>query len=155
MIDILRKILDRTPDKRGASQDKTYDIEKVRLATCALFLEMAQIDGEFSDSERDHVITSLKKTYGLSEAAVQELMEAAEEELKGSIDLWQFTNSINQSFPLERKLEVIEMIWQLVYADGYLEKHEDYLMHKLANLLRLSHKQLIAAKLKVKAQCKP
>jgi uncharacterized tellurite resistance protein B-like protein len=51
---------------------------------------------------------------------------------------------------MEEKLQIIENVWRIAYADGRLDKHEDYLVHKLATLLRLSHKQLIEAKLKAK-----
>ena len=70
-------------------------------------------------------------------------------ELKGSIDLWQFTNLINQNYSLEEKIRIIEMVWKIAYADGKLDKHEDYFLHKLSNLLRLTQKQLIEAKLKI------
>ena len=76
-------------------------------------------------------------------------MKSSEAEIEKSIDLWQFTNLINQNYSIEEKLKVIELIWKVAYSDGKLEKHEDYLAHKIAGLLRLSHGQLIDAKLKV------
>lgn len=122
---------------------------RIHIATCALLLEMANIDGEFSESERENIISALKKDYSLSDEETMEIMEASQKELDGSIDLWQFTNLINQNYTLEEKMQIIETIWRLAYADGKLDSHEDYLVHKIAELLRLSHKQLIDAKLKV------
>ena len=148
MIELIKKFFSKenmspTPERSsGSSHD-------VRVATCALFLEMAHIDGEFNDAEKEHIIQILKEDQGLSSEAVAELLKAAKEELKGSIGLWQFTNLINQNYSLEEKIQIIEMVWQLAYTDGTLDKHEDYLLHKMANLLRLTHKQLIEAKLKV------
>ena len=78
-------------------------------------------------------------------------MEAAKEELEGSIDLWRFTSLINENYTMAEKIEVIEEIWRIAYADGHLDKHEDYLVHKMADLLRLTHKQLIDAKLRALA----
>ena len=121
---------------------------------CALFLEMANIDGEFSGSERDNVISLLKRQYGLPDEHILELMETSKKELKGSIDLWQFTNLINQNYSREEKIQIIEMVWEIVYADGRLDRHEDYLVHKLAKLLRLSQKDLIDGKLKVRRRTK-
>ncbi|MBW2063852.1 MAG: TerB family tellurite resistance protein [Deltaproteobacteria bacterium] len=155
MIDILRKLFDKAPDKPQQPGRDLPGRRKIQLATCALFLEMARIDGEFTESEREHIINTMKKACQLSAQEVRGLMEAAEQELEDSIDLWQFTNTINQSLSLEEKKDIIEMMWKVVYADEYLEKHEDYLMHKLANLLRLSHKQLIEAKLKAKPPREP
>ena len=148
MIELVKKFFSKEnispiPERsNGSSHD-------VRVAACALLLEMAHIDGEFSDSEKEQIIQTLKEDHGLSSEAVTELLKAAKEELKGSIDLWQFTNLINQNYSLEEKIRIIEMVWRLAYTDGTLDKHEDYLLHKMANLLRLTHKQLIEAKLKV------
>lgn len=123
--------------------------QKIHVATCALLLEMAHIDGEFSDMERESIISTLKSDYQLPEQDITEFIEATKKELKDSIDLWQFTNRINQHFSPEEKIRIIETVWKVAYADGRLDSHEDYLVHKLAELLRLSHKQLIQAKLNV------
>ena len=148
MIDIVKKFFSGTREP-GAAEIREKEPHDIRVATCALLLEMAHIDGEFSDSEKDHILTHLEEDYGLSGDLAEELIEAAKEELKGSVDLWQFTNLVNQNYAVDEKLKIIEMIWKLAYVDGNLDKHEDYLLHKLAKLLRLSHKQLIDAKLKV------
>ena len=148
MIELVKKYFSK--ENRGPIPERSSGTSHdVRVATCALFLEMAQIDGEFNNSEKEQIIQTLKEDHGLSSEAVAELLKAAKEELKGSIDLWQFTNLINQNYSLEEKIRIIEMVWQLAYTDGTLDKHEDYLLHKMANLLRLTHKQLIEAKLKV------
>ena len=130
------------------------DTIMVRLCTMAapLFLEMANIDGEFSESEKESILSLMTSEYGLSHDIVEELMAAARTELDQSIDLWQFTNLINQNYSPEEKTHIIEMFWKVAYADGRLDSHEDYLLHKLAKLLRLSHKQLIEAKLRAKDQ---
>jgi len=138
------------PDKAGQLQ--THDIH---VATCALLLEMAHIDGEFSETEREHIIEILKSEYGLSVEDSLALMEAAAEEITKSIDLWQFTNLINKNYTEEEKIRIIEIIWRVVYADGILEKYEDYLVHQLGKLLRLTHSQLIEAKLRTKESFSP
>ena len=145
MIDLVKKILgNREPGK----QIKTGSGD-IKLATCAVLLELANIDGKFSKQERDEITAIFKTKYSLSEEEVNELIKSSEAQLENSIDLWQFTNIINQNYDLEEKLKVIETIWEIAYSDGRLEQHEDYLVHKVATLLRLSHKQLIDAKLKI------
>ena len=148
MIDLVRRFFEKGQGTGSADQGTT-ESHDVRVAVCALFLEMANIDGKFSASEQDHVISLLKRQYGLSDQHVVDLMEASQKGLKDSIDLWQFTNLINQNYSRDEKIQIIEMVWQIVYADGRLDKHEDYLVHKLAKLLRLTDKDLIDAKLKV------
>lgn len=136
----------KADDSSDKESERQHDI---RIATCALFLEMANIDGEFSEEEKSSILSILKDEYDLSDEYAAELLETANEELKRSIDLWQFSRLINQNYSMEEKIQIIEMLWKVVYTDKILDKHEDYLIHKLANLLRLTHKQLIDAKLKV------
>ncbi len=149
MTNLVKKFFGKstTDSSRDEEGEKPHNI---RVATCALLIEMSNIDGEFSESERESIISVLKKDYDLSDENAIALVEASNEELKGSIDLWQFTNLINQNYSMEEKLWIIETVWRIAYTDGKLDKHEDYLVHKLAKLLRLTHKQLIEAKLKVK-----
>jgi len=149
MIELVKNFFGkRSMDSPGYQErEKPHDI---RVATCALLLEMSNIDGEFSEPERESIISVLKKDYDLSDENAIAVIEASSEELKGSIDLWQFTNLINQNYSMEEKLSIIEAVWKIAYTDGKLDKHEDYLVHKLSKLLRLTHKQLIEAKLRVK-----
>jgi uncharacterized tellurite resistance protein B-like protein len=148
MIDLLKKFFGKSAVE-STTDHRVEGSHDVRIATCALLLEMANIDGKISELERERIIHILKKDYRLSDEHTAALIEAADEELNRSIDLWQFTNLINQNYSTDEKLQIIETVWKIVYADGRLDQHEDYLVHKLANLLRLTHKQLIDAKLKV------
>ena len=131
---------------RDAGQTSEHDI---RVATCALFVEIARIDNEFSDAEMETILSILKEKYGLSPEHADALIEEAEKELEKSVDLWQFTRRINENYSNEEKIEIIETLWQIVYVDGKMDEHEHYLMGKLQNLLNLTHDQLISAKLKV------
>lgn len=145
MIDLIKKIM----GSKETSNGKQAEAGNINLATCALLLELANIDGKFSKKERDNITEIFKTKYTLREEEINELIKSSEAELEKSIGLWQFTNIINQNYSIEDKLKVIEIVWEVAYSDGRLEKHEDYLAHKVASLLRLSHKQLIDAKLKV------
>ena len=148
MIDLIKEFFERHP--QGGPEDQAREeSHDVRVATGALFLEMANIDGTYSKSEQQSIMTILKKEYHLSDECVDALLEASDEQLKGSIDYWQFTNLINKNYSTAEKLRIIEMVWKIAYTDGTLDKHEDYFVHKLAKLLHLTHKQLIDAKLKI------
>ena len=149
MIDLVKKFF-----AKGEKSDPENQVETsphdIHVATCALLLEMSNIDGEFSDIEKENIISILKKNYQMSDENAAALLEASNEELENSNDLWRFASLINKNYSIEEKESVIEMVWRVAYADGHLDKHEDYLVHKLANLLRLSHSQLIEAKLRAK-----
>ena len=123
--------------------------ERIRVATCALLLEIAHSDEEFTDAERDAIITAVQKEFDLSEELAHELLDLSKKEREKSIDLWQFAKVIRENYSIEEKTKVMETIWKVTYADGTLDPHEDYLVHKLSKLLGLSHKQLIDAKLRV------
>jgi uncharacterized tellurite resistance protein B-like protein len=148
---MLTKLMDFFTNKIAvAPTNKPADTERnLRIATCALMVEIASIDEEFDSREKDRIIALFRDEYGLTEADTEELMQLARGQLDKRIDLWGFTNLINQHFNTEQKLKVIEMIWEVVYADGQLSAHEDYLIHKFYKMLNLSHGQMIDAKMKV------
>jgi uncharacterized tellurite resistance protein B-like protein len=148
MIDLVEKFFGRSGEEK--QEEKVETCHDIRIATLALLLEMSHIDGDFSESERDSIVAILKQNYHVSDEEADTLIESAEGELKGSLDLWQFTSLINQNYTPEEKTEIIEMVWRIAYTDGKLDKHEDFLVHKLADLLHLTHTKLIDAKVKVR-----
>ncbi|MCH7681513.1 TerB family tellurite resistance protein [candidate division KSB1 bacterium] len=148
MLDFINKVFGAV-NQSDSTDSKRVQNHDIRIATCALFLEMAQIDGEFSEKERQSILGILKQEYDLSDEVAVELTEAADKERQDSIDLWQFTNQINENYSEDEKIRVVEFLWKLVYADGKLDQHEDYLIHKLATLLGVRHDQLIDAKVKI------
>ena len=148
MIDVVKRFFGKTTTEvsKGANQNTTHDI---RVATCALFVEIARIDEKFTAAEMETILSILKQKYGLSQDHADALIAEAERELEKSVDLWQFTKLINENYSNEEKVKIIETLWQIVYVDGKMDRYEHYLMNKLKKLLRLSHDQLIDAKLKV------
>ena len=148
MLDILKGFFSKsTEDSTKTTVQKTdHDI---RVATCALFVEIARIDEKFTQEEMETIISILKEKYNLSQEHADALIAEAEKELKESVDLWQFARLINENYSNEEKVKIIETLWQIVYVDGKMDRYEHYLMNKLKKLLRLSHDQLIDAKLKV------
>jgi len=139
----------QTPDTQEQGDIESPE-KMIQIATCALFLEIANSDEHFSEEERQTIIEILKNEFSLTENEVQNLIKKTEHTLDESIDLWQFTNLINKHFSDEDKTKILENLWRIIYADEILDTYEDYLAHKIANLLHLSHKTLIETKLKVK-----
>ncbi|BBO70954.1 hypothetical protein DSCA_48840 [Desulfosarcina alkanivorans] len=148
MIDLFKRFLsnDAADGQMRAGRDDDRDLT---VAVCALFLEMGRIDESFSDQETALVLSLLKDKYGLSGEEVDALVAEADRELHESVDLWQFARVINERCRPEQKEKLMERLWRIVYVDGKMDQHEHYLMNKLSNLLRLSHKQMIDAKLRV------
>ena len=148
MQDLVKRFFGRVTGRNTESLGQRRQ-DDILVAVCALFVEMARIDEKFTPTEMETILSILQEKYGLSPEHAKALMGEAERQLEQSVDLWQFSNLINENFSTEEKVAVIETLWRLVYIDGKMDRYEHYLMQKLSNLLRLSHEQLIAAKLKV------
>ncbi len=148
MRDMVKRFFGKVTKGNFKTLDQKADHD-VRLAVCALLVEMARIDETFTATEMETILAILKDKYGLSQEHAEVLIVEAEKELADSVDLWQFSNLINENYSEEEKIEIIETLWRIVYVDGKMDRYEHYLMKKLKNLLRLSHDQLIDAKLKV------
>jgi uncharacterized tellurite resistance protein B-like protein len=148
MLNSLKRFFDKAT-AGSAEEKKPASEHDVRVATCALFVEMARIDDQFTAQEVDTIIAILQEKYGLSPEHADALLAEADQELADSVDLWQFARLINENYSVDEKLEIIETLWHMVFVDGKMDRYEHYLMNKLKNLLRLSHDQLIEVKLKV------
>ena len=109
----------------------------LRLAACALLLEMAHADDEFTDAERQNIESLVQKHFALDEGTTRELLSAAEHERRDATDLHQLTSVINRHYDEGQRLLLSELLWRVVYADGQLSQHEDYLAQRLATLLDL------------------
>lgn len=150
MFDLIRKIIEKKETPNSTAQ--VDGAEKTRIAACVLLLEAAHIDDECTDEELEHVVETLQSHFTITQETAAELIELAHTHRKNSVDLWEFTNHMNQQYSREEKIDVLEAVWRIIHLDGQLEKHEDHFAHKLANLLRLTQKDLIDAKLKARNQ---
>jgi len=130
-------------------EEEQERFDRVQIATCVILLEVAKYDNEFCSIEEETMKAILKKDFSISEEAIEDLMKVAEEQREESVDLWEFTNVINQHFSREEKLKMMEAAWKIIYVDEKLNKYEDHYVHVLASLLRLRHADLIDAKLRI------
>ena len=126
--------------------------DRIPLAAAVLLLEVAHADGDYHADEEELIGTLLKKHFSVADELLGDLLELAEKTRHNSSDLHQFTRDINKAFTQPEKEQIIEAIWQLVYADGRLDHFEEALMRQLSTLIGLSHRQLIDAKLRVSRQ---
>lgn len=132
-----------TPPPEKEVSTGTKDI---RLAACALLLELANADDEFTDDERQHLESAVRRQFGLDATEAGRLLELAQNEREEAVDLWQFTNLIAENYSTGQKMVLAEIMWGLVYSDGDLASKEDYLMRKICNLLRLEPGYLAEAR---------
>jgi len=148
MIDIIKRFFANggQADKESAGAGSDHDLQ---VATCALFLEIGRIDEVFTQAELDAVLSILKGKYGLSKEHADALIQEADRALENSVDYWQFADLINRNYSVEERIGIVETLWRIVFVDGKMDQYEHYLMNKLGKLLRLTHQQLIDAKMRV------
>ena len=144
---IKQTLIRRGPGPSGGSTDTE---ERTRIAAGVILLEAAHADHECTEDELSHVIKTLRSDFNLSKKLAEELLEVAHRERRQAVDLFEFTNHINNEFSKEEKKAVLETVWRIIHIDGQLEKHEDHFARKLTHLLRLTHKDMIDAKLKAR-----
>ena len=125
---------------------------EINVAACALLLELAYADDEFSDPERNHLEATIQRHFDLSAETARELIELADQQRRRAVDLFQFTGLICQSYDESQKMVLLEAMWGLVYADGEVAKHETYLMRKVSRLMDVRPGFLSDAKKKAEAK---
>jgi len=120
--------------------------QALRLAVAALLIEVTHLDHEVTPEEKAAVDLAVRRHMGLSGETVAELLQCAERERADSTDYYQFTLLINREYDAARKVELIELMWRIAYADDALHRYEEHLIRKIAELLYVPHSAFIAAK---------
>jgi uncharacterized tellurite resistance protein B-like protein len=149
MIEALRRFVRQnlvgTEGRHGAVENAS-SAERIQLAACALLLELAYADNEFSPEERRHIENSIERLFGLDGAAGAELLRLAEAARAASLDQFQFTRLIVAEYSLAQKVALAEVMWGVILADGRLSDHEAHLVRKMASLMQLEPAYLAEAR---------
>lgn len=123
-------------------------LDQKQALSLVLMTEMAFADGSLDDSEREQLTHYLRHDYQLTQAQAETALDQAEQEVKMAASLQHFTAPLKE-LPYDAKVELIETLWRLAYADTELDPHEESMLRKLADLLYVSHADFIKTKLKV------
>jgi uncharacterized tellurite resistance protein B-like protein len=149
MFESLRKLF--TDPDAGGKHPGVYDDSDYRLAAAALLVHAAGIDGSVSDVERGKLHAVIKQRFTLDDGAVDALVAKATVAEQESIDLYHFTARLNRSLDQAGRARIVEMLWQIVCADGVITEFEDNLIWRAADLLGISREERIALKERVMA----
>ena len=122
----------------------------LQLATAVLLFDVMRSDETIGDAERTQAMNALRRRFALSEEALEQLMAQAEQTAKTANDYFSFTSLINDSFTHEQKIQVVEFMWQVAYADHTVDANENHVISKIAGLLYVSHGEYIGAKMRAK-----
>ncbi|GAA5316060.1 MAG: TerB family tellurite resistance protein [Candidatus Pelagadaptatus aseana] len=115
-------------------------------AAAALMVEIATIDEHFDDRELNTLAVELQRQFELPQEGIERLIERAREHSENSTSLYDFTRHINDSFTVPEKFELLVGMWRIAYADGSLDKYEEYMIRKVSELIHLAHGDFIRAK---------
>lgn len=126
----------------------------LQLATAVLLVEVMRAEPSLQDSERDAVLTALRRKFALSDDELQRLLELAHETARTAYDYQRFTALMNERFTQAQKIRVVEAMWEVAFADHHLDAHEHHVISKVAGLLHVTHGEYIAAKLHAQAAMK-
>jgi uncharacterized tellurite resistance protein B-like protein len=143
MLNALKAFFDQyiNPDAQQLDEER-----RLKLACAALLTEVARMDEELSAAERERVIGSIQAKFSLSHSEAGELAPHGQQEARDATDYNKLTTLINRSFSVQQKVKLVEHLWQVAYVDGQLNRYEEHLVRKIADLLYVPHAEFIAAK---------
>jgi len=134
--------------------ESEQDIEqRLQLASAVLLLDVAQADRDYSEQERAKIQQAVANKFSLSDADIEQLLSLADEKSDEATDYHQFTSLLNKEFSTHQKVRLVELMWQVAYADGQLDPYEDHFIRKIADLLYLRHSELLSARERAKNIC--
>jgi uncharacterized tellurite resistance protein B-like protein len=150
MFEVFKKFVSDLAD--GETHPSRFADNDYRLAAAALLVHAAAIDGVVSDIERERLHAVIKRWFDLDDAATDELLSAATTAEQESIDLYHFTSLLGRSLDEEGRLRVVEMMWEIAFADGRVTEFEDNLIWRAADLLGVSTRERVELRQRVAAQ---
>jgi uncharacterized tellurite resistance protein B-like protein len=127
----------------GGKHPSQFADNDYRLAAAALLVHAAAIDGDMTESERDKLHAIVKRRFALDDASADELIDKATAAEHEAVDLYHFTSLLNRTLDEEGRAKIIEMMWEIVYADGKRDELEDNLLWRAADLLGVSPRERI------------
>ena len=129
---------------------ETAEDEGLGIAAGVLMLEIARADNEIDDLEKEVVIEGVKNILHKTNHEINEIFQKVIDVVEESVSFFEFTSLINDSCSRKEKYDLLVILWKVAYADGQLDKYEEYYIRKIKDLLYLSQSDFIKAKLEAK-----
>jgi uncharacterized tellurite resistance protein B-like protein len=145
MIDAIKTFMRQRLHTRDAVKDSPGVV--LRMATAVLLMEVARADHNVDETEREIILRIIERQHALSSAEARRVAAAAEEKIDKATSLYPFTSMINRDCSLEERVAIVSMLWEVTFADGRVDDHEEHLVRRVANLLHVPHREFIRTKL--------
>ena len=136
----------------NAEQAAQHNNKKIELATAALMFELMRTDSRIDAREKQTLTAVLNETFNLEKDALQELVSMAETAAIEATSLFEFTSLINENYSYEQRVQLIENLWRVAFADHSLDRYEEHMIRQVSDLIYVKHSDFIRTKLKVKDQ---
>ncbi len=133
----------------GDKDQNRFDDNDYRLAAAALLVHAAMIDGQISDIERNRLQAMLMLRFDLDTDTANELIAEATQAEQEAVDLYRFTSLLDRCLDEKGRLQIVEMMWQVAYADGRVTEFEDNLIWRAADLLHVPSRTRIELRQRV------
>ena len=145
MIDRIKAFFNNSID--SAVNDSAQNaLHKKHLAAAALMIEVLKSDFEYRDEEWAALRTALEEHLDLTHEEIEQVIELANAEVEHAVSLHGFTRCIINSYSMQERVDLVEMLWRVAWADDVLSDNEQHLMRKISSLLYIPHKDYIGAK---------
>jgi len=149
MINTIKQFFEKNIQTAPKSPEDVSE-HSLQLATAALMIEMMRADTEISDEEQRAITVTIKSKFDLSAEETETIIKLAEEEISKATGYFEFTSLINKGYTYDQKIKVVEHLWEIAFSDSVLDKYEEHMVRKIADLIHVSHKDYIEAKLRVR-----
>ena len=147
---MLKEISDFFTELTGGEKQVTQFADgDYRVAAAALLVHVATVDHELTEAGRTKLHDLLMKRFGLDDAATEELIDAAVAADRDAIDLYHFTSLINRMLDDDARRRLIEMMWEMAFADGRVSEFEDNILWRVADLINVSQRERIEIRRRV------
>jgi len=137
---MLKRFVNLLKDKSPAPAESAPGREPVALAAAALLVEAACQDGDFAAEERIAISQVCQRHFNLDEASAEELLTDAEEEFRRGGGLQPYTQIVKEHYDEAERVKIIEMLWEVAYADGELHDYEANLLRRVGGLIYVSER---------------
>lgn len=133
----------------GEASEEAFPADDPRLSAAAILVHIVAVDGVITETERSQLRHVLSNRYGLDDEQVEELIRQAKKRDEDAVDLYGFTSLLKRVLNEDDRRSVIEMMWEMSFADGHLSEFEDNTVWRVAELLGISNRERIAIRKRV------
>ena len=136
----------------GDAVEEMSPFSRMDLVSAAMLIEVMNSDHKLEQRETETFLQLLHSSLGIPQADLHELARLAQAEVQQATSLYQFTRLINDEYDYPQKLQLLGNMWRIAFSDQHLDKYEEHLIRKVAELIHVAHSDFIKTKLQARDQ---